>query len=427
MAEKRIEIQMAAVNAAETAAEIGKSTDAVKGLTTATDEQFKLSLEQAEEEAKIAKHRAEAARERAEQADQESRDLKENVETQKGRAKEIAGAVGAIAAAAKFAAESLSEVATAIDSVDMEALNKIDPKVAEEFQKMEFWARAATSPIKSIIDSTSEWLLGDTVGGAFENMNAALANAAIQHAASIDRMISSGIRQTDEIKRLADEVKAANAILDAKGDADAAARDRADAAAKRQPGANAAEIDKARAQWDADQAVAKIERDRMSAEDAAQTANENADTAVNNAVAVNYDPTSTPEDRAKANDAAKAAQAERERLADIATTARRVAAERIRATREKAAGRIEQIDGDQAAQRKAADDKMYSDHADFNDRLEKEEGKRIEAEAAKAAKAASGMGTAAVAGFRKLAAEMEQLKKQVEIQGNQIKNQRRGR
>jgi hypothetical protein len=89
MAERKIEIQMATVGAAEAAAGVSQSTEAVKGLTAATDDAFEKMRAQVAEEAAAAKVRADYHRERWKQAEeasnQKARDLaelKENQQTQ---------------------------------------------------------------------------------------------------------------------------------------------------------------------------------------------------------------------------------------------------------------------------------------------------------------------------------------------------------
>lgn len=69
MAERKIEIQMATVGAAEAAAGVQQSTEAVKGLTKASDDAFEKMKAQVAEEAATAKARAEYHRERSNQAE----------------------------------------------------------------------------------------------------------------------------------------------------------------------------------------------------------------------------------------------------------------------------------------------------------------------------------------------------------------------
>jgi hypothetical protein len=467
MAERRIEIQMAAVGAQEAAAGISQSTEEVKRL--------------AAEQAKLASDQAAAQRQRQQDAEEEAEDLRQNVENHKGRAREIGAAVGLVATAAKFATDSLTEVAQAISSVDMDRLNRVDPTAAEEFKKIEFWAKAATSPVNALIEATSKWVFGDTVAGAFADMNIALAKAAEDHAETIDKMIQSGIRQTNEIKRLADEVKAANAILDATDAADAAARQRSNAARIR-AGEPKEQVEKEQAAYEAEREVAKIERERAAAEQAAAAAMLEADQARTNAQAVDASEIATPEDRLKARAAARAAQARAAEMMNQSNTARRIADQRIRQTRETEAARIEEIDGTAAAAQQRADAEMFAQHAEFNDRLERDEARRqaesgldsardgLNRSAASAAgkfgiaadrapnravggaldrigasledgtsaaeiarlqqqfsKATAALGGATVAAMQKMLNELETQAKRIEVVESQIKNGRRGR
>ena len=433
MADRKIEIQMATVGAAEAAAGVNQATEAVKGLTASQDESFAKMKEQVAAEAEAAKARAEQARERADQADKEAEEIGKSERAHNDRSAEIGKAVGAIAVAAKFAFEALSNVATAIDSVDMEQLNRLDPKVGAEFEKISFWSKAATSPIQGLIDATSEWLTGDTVGGAFKAMNEALAAAAQQHEENVDRMITAGTRQTGEIKAMADAVKAANEILNAKDNADSAARSRADAAAIR-GGADPTETAIATAKYEADQQVASIEREAGAANQAAQVANDNADAAVNNAVRIDYDPTATPADRAKASEAAKAAQAERDRQSAVAATARRMAAERIRAVRETQNATTEKLRGDRDAKEAGDFEKGYNDfsrgfEADEkrNLDLEKRDREALARASQQMAAASAKAGTATVSAMEKSTKGYEDLSKRMATLEARVSNQRHGR
>lgn len=340
MAERKIEIQMAAVNAAETAADISQSTAAVQGLTEATKEQ------------------ADAAAERAEQARQNAEDevegLRKAQEADRTAMRDKVAGTAAITAAFAYAKQSISEVAEALNSVNMEQASRVDPQGAAELEKMAKWANLLDSPIKTLKDALMEGLAGDTVAGAFKDMNTALENAAKDHAAAVDRIIQSGIRQTDEIKRLADEVKAANAVLDAKDDADSAARTRADAAAIR-GGADPAAVATARAHYDAEQAMAKIQREREQADAAARAAMFDAEQAQNNYLRV-YVPGAKQGavDDARASRDAKGSAA-REAVNNAADFGN-VANHRERKIREEEAAKIERIAAEAEDRRIAAED-----------------------------------------------------------------------
>jgi hypothetical protein len=180
---------------------------------------------------------------------------------------------------------------------------------------------------------------------------------------------------------MADEIRNANAILDAKDDADSKARDRADAQAIRD-GADPKEVAKKRAEDDAKVQIDAINRDLDGKSAMVQTLFENMQNATANRQTAESDPTLSKEKRQEALDKEKAARDAFESAKRDFDRDKAIAEERRRGVREVAAGRVEDLTGEQQAEakRKADEEKRRADEAA---RKAREEAAREAADAAR--------------------------------------------
>lgn len=135
--------------------------------------------------------------------------------------KSIAAAAGAIGVATAAAAKTLGQVREALESIDTEQLRAVDSAMADNIDSAKNWATALEDPIGMLLKLTT----GETIASAFEGLNEQLKLNAEMTTQAVDRFIEKGAIQVDLIKKQAADLKAANALLDAKADTAAAERD----------------------------------------------------------------------------------------------------------------------------------------------------------------------------------------------------------
>jgi hypothetical protein len=413
---KKIEIKIAASGGDQAAAEIRKVSDAASDASNPANQKgFGGMLDGVPERAEevtqsLEELRAAAASAKSEFAglDESATEVSDTLEevgnkaadvgkpSTIGRAKEIAGAVGAIGIAAGIAAKTFGQVRDAFDSIDLEKLRAIDQAMADQVETAGRLANALQDPIGALLELTT----GESVASAFAGMNDQISRVAQQHEEAIDRLIAKGITQRDELQDMAAAIRDANAILDAKDGADAKARDRADAQAIR-GGAAPEDVAARRAQDDAAKAIEKINRDLDAKAAAVQAAFDNSEQAKGNAANVANNPNAKSEDLARANEAAKQLQEEFEEQRRQFETAKKIAAEARRGVREEAAGKVEGFTGDksdrEAREKKQADDKAARQKQidDAKARRDAQQAERAEIAAKESALKDSSQGAAA--------------------------------
>lgn len=283
-------------------------------------------------------------------------------------------AVGGIASAAAMAASALNDVAAGIISINVEHLRQVDTALADQVQTTQEWAKAwQEGPIQALLKFTT----GSTISEAFDAQNKALAAVAEQNEAQVDRMIKSGIKQADEIKKITDAIRDANEILDAKDDADSIARDRADAAAIR-GGADKFEVEKKRAADDGEKEIERINRELDAKAAALQIAFENSQKAQGKAQELEQSPLKIPREKVEAERAqADTLKKEFEQQQRDFETAKAKAAEQRRGVREGVAGRVEDLTGNQeqavAAAKAKAEAAAAKEAADARREAQREE------------------------------------------------------
>lgn len=220
MAEKSIEIKIAATGADQAAQEIGKVTTSLDAQTKQQDESGLSSL------------------------------------TSVSRIRELSMAVGAISAVSAAAGQEIGVIRKEIESIDVDKLRSVSPVLADQVNQLKNLTDAVQNPFEALLKAFT----GDDVRSAFASMNQQLELASQQQTDAIDRIVHKGQEQVESLKALSAEVKAANNLLDARDKANGIDRDGKDAAAIR-AGAAPEDVKAQRAKDDADKALAKINRD----------------------------------------------------------------------------------------------------------------------------------------------------------------------
>lgn len=129
------------------------------------------------------------------------------------RLKEVAAATGAIGIAAGFAKQTLSNVWEELDKIDTVELKKLDSAWADQIDNAKKFRDALQDPIGALVALANG---GTTIKEAFADLDAQMKlNAEVQSSA-VDRLLAKSETQTDKIKRLAEDIKAANELLEAK-------------------------------------------------------------------------------------------------------------------------------------------------------------------------------------------------------------------
>lgn len=316
------------------------------------------------------------------------------------RLKEIAVGTGAIGIAAKAAGETLGQVKEAFESIDTVKLRGIDAEMATQIEKAKDWSNALSDPIGALLKFTT----GETVGSAFAGLNEQIALTAKSQAEAIDLIIKKGIKQADELKKLTDAIKAANAILDARDKADAAERDNKDAEDIRN-GAAPEDVEAQRAKDEAAKEIERINRglDPKAAE--VQTDYENEQTAKGNAERIRNTPGAKPDDQRKADEAARLAQEKFEQSKRDFETAKAVAEQERRAVRAQAKGKVSESVSQKADRLKEEEEKRqeaafearknFNDYQDYRSKESDAGARKKEAEKRKDAGAAGRAGRSA--------------------------------
>ncbi|MCU0797562.1 MAG: hypothetical protein MUF31_16705 [Akkermansiaceae bacterium] len=254
-----------------------------------------------------------------------------------GRKSNVAGAaLAGFVIGADIAAKNLAKLREGIDSIDVEKLRGLAPEAAAQVESLKGFSELFSSPL----DALQRLISGETVGDVFQSLNEQIEAAARQNEMAVDRMIESGTRQRDEIAKLAAEIASANRILDARDQADAAARDREDAAAIA-AGKAPEDVRADRARYDAEQERGRITRSTIGPQQAYDVARQEADQRRENANRVAANPDATPEKIREAKQKQAEAEAERDRLRQELEEALAIAEQRRRAVRERESGTIE--------------------------------------------------------------------------------------
>ena len=335
MAEKKIEIKIAATGAQQAAAEIDKVGKAVEEIPDSTGAAAN-GVEELSAELDQMRKRAEALKEETEDFGEELE--KTNDRIRLGRAGMVGLGLGGAVVSKIF-----REMAEGLNSLDVDKLRQMDAAMAEQVETAKGWAEVLTDPINGI----QRLLSGNTIGEAFGDINEQLSRNAEMQAEAVNRMAQAGRATAAELKAVAREIAAANAILDAKAAADAAVRDAADAAAVR--GGKAPEDVKAeRAAFDRDQQLETINRGLEPKAAETQALYDDAAKAAGNAQRVAANPDATKAQIDAANKAAEEAKAAFEAAKKEYDTSRAVAEEKRRGVNAEYAGAVADAAGDKS-------------------------------------------------------------------------------
>jgi hypothetical protein len=334
MAEKKIEIKIAATGGSQAAAEVRKVGDAVEdignaGGNTGLDE-LRDSMEQ--------------VRQRGEELKQEAAELNEEIEQNAkvnniGRASAIGFAVGG-----SVLAKTLQEISKGLDSIDIENLRQIEPATAAQVQALRELSDALKDPVSQI----QKLISGSTIGEAFGAMNEQLSLNVEAQQAAVDKLTSASREMAARVNDTAKELARANAILDAKDAADAAERDAADAARVR-GGAAPEDVRAERAAFNRDKELERINR-RLEPEAArVQNLFDSKQQAFGDANRVLAAPGATSEQMGKAALAAAKAASEFEQAKQEYEKALAIAVEQRRGVNARFEGEVGDAAGDKAA------------------------------------------------------------------------------
>lgn len=238
----------------------------------------------------------------------------------------------------------LADVVAGFASIDPAALREVDSAMADQIETAGKWAHALQNPIDALLKLKN----GSTVGEAFAEVNASFDALAKQHKEQMERILAYGMKTADELAGMAKRLKAANRVLDAKDEADAAARDRRDAAAVRN-GEAPEDVASRRADEDAAAAMARLQREQDASFKASQEAADNLLQANRNKERMMGWKDVKREDLDKASGAVAAAQKNFDLARAEFETVKAIHQERIRAIREEATGRKEILAGQKAS------------------------------------------------------------------------------
>ena len=445
MAERKIEIQMATVGAAEAAAGVKQATDAVKDLSATTDDSFKKMQAQVAADAEAAKARAEHHRERSNQAEEaanaQARELvatKENQQTQIDFMKsevfgQMASKLGEASQGIRKMAEDFKEVSPEIEAKLQGVADGIE-KVSTMAQSAAIGFAVAKGPgaavaavaslggsavsdaLKELSVVTTQMMAGQE---ALDNYQENLAAREIERAGRLrgQGMVALFKEQAEEAKNLGAALAHLASVQSAQDSVDAAKRDRSDRM-RIEAGENPAEVKLARIQDDALDA-----KNRNNREVAAKLALRNnalgdsieADAAASDAAGPGKDPAVAQTLAAAAVEKRKAAMAAAEDHQNAMELARIKNQEiDIRST--------DSMHGVATKER----DRIESSQSHVGDNLES-----FKAEAAKAAKAAQQLsaasgrsGAASVAAMENAANQFEALTKRMAMLEERMKNMR---
>jgi hypothetical protein len=377
---KNIEIKIAASGGGQASAEMQKAEKSIREINTALDklaendfsEENQTQIQALTANLKQAKERYRELAAEAEQASeqQETFAQKSNIA---GAAMIGAGIGGAVVS------KVFSEIAQGIASIDVEKLREMDAAMAEQVETARGWAEVLSDPVNGI----QRLISGNTIGEAFGDVNTQLGLNAQMQAEAIDRIIQNGRKTAAEMKALAQEIAAANAILAAKDAADAKGRDAQDAERIRN-GEAPEDVRSARAAYDRDKEIEAIDRGLEPKAATTQTLFDDARQAVINEERVKQDPRATREDVAKAvkeaEDARKAADAAKKEY-DAAAA---VAAEQRRGVRTEFDATVADAGYDKsqrlASEKKKADDQAAREAAKVEAEQKRDDAKKTREE-----------------------------------------------
>jgi hypothetical protein len=298
MAEKKIEIRIAATGGTQAANEIGKVSDA--------------AVEAQEAQANIAR--------------------KSNIA---GAAMIGAGIGGAILS------RTFGEIADGINSINVEHLAALDPVMAAQVQRAQEWGEALKDPVSLIQTMIS----GSTIKEAFDAQNEQLALNYEAQQQAVMRMIDGGMKTADELKEVARQIAAANAILAAADAADAAERDVSDAARIR-AGEAPEDVRAERAAIERDRELERIQRGLAPEAERTQGLYDRAARATGNAERAKADPRASKEIIEAASQKAEEARKDFAAAKQKYDEALAVAIEQRRGVRAKYEGTVGEARGD---------------------------------------------------------------------------------
>jgi hypothetical protein len=342
MAAKKIDIQIVTTGGPEAAEKIrrveeslGKTAEAAKSVEQVDGDKLGSMFDGVPESAKEAGQGVEDLREGLEALKERAAELREDsVEFQQslqqtetglklGKAAMVGKALGAV-----VLAKSLKDIARAVESIDLDHLRELDDELANQAESAQTWAKALQDPIGAI----QELISGSTIGEAFEGMNEQLALNAQMQAEAVNRMVTAGRKTAEELKAVAQEIAAANKILDAVREAEGKERDVEDQ--NRVIGGEAPEDVKIqRAAWDRDRELERINRDLEPEAKQAQAIFDDSRVAKLNAQRVEANPDATREQKQQAREAAAEAEKRSQKALEDYSTSKQVAEQQRRGVR----------------------------------------------------------------------------------------------
>lgn len=377
MADKEVIIGLKTTGATQAAAEVGKVADAIGEVGDKSTKSAGMGEE--------LEQRFQDLRERAEKLREEYRDLGQTQDQTNSKMRLGGAAATGLAIGGAIVAKTFGEISKGLQSVDIEKLRGMDAAMAQQVETARGWAEVISDPINGI----QRLISGNTIGEAFADLNQTLADNQQMQAEAIDRMLAKGIQTAEDLKDVAREIAAANAILEARDEADAAKRDREDAQAIRN-GAAPEDVRSRRAEDDARAEIERINRGTKEKAEAANSAYRNLQTAKVNEGEIGNMKGATMDDMKRARDQVERMQKEYERAKKEFEVADAVAREQRRGVRETAAGTV-------AEQEAAKRQRLERDQEERN----RVEAKRLQAELERQQQNAEVQTSrAAVAGFK---------------------------
>ena len=255
------------------------------------------------------------------------------------------GAMGVgIAVAGKMLGSVFSDISDGFASLDLTALKQIDPIMSEQIAKAKEWSDALNEgPIQALL----KLAYGSTVREESAERDKQLALMAKQLADAMQRSLENGLKTADQLKAMATKIRGANQLMDEKAGADAAGRERSDAAEVR-GGAAPEDVAARRSEFDAAAKRARLDRELDAKGQLTQSAADNKRGAALNQVGLSQNPNATPADLEKA----VKFTAEKSKQFDLSMNeynlASKIHTERIRGIREELLGRKESLESEKA-------------------------------------------------------------------------------
>ena len=287
---KNIEIRFATAGADAAAAEIRKVERAADDLANGLQDAGK-----GDQAGDALNERFDSLRERLKNAKEEASSFGQETDKLGNKMNAAKAGAAGFAVGSAVIAKTFGEISDGLNSIDLKALRQLDAEMANQVEKAKQWAEWLSDPMAGM----QRFISGSTIEEAFAAQNEQLALNVKQQAEAIDRMISKGRMTADQLQKISTEIAAANQIIAAKADADAKARDAADAAAVR-GGKPQDEVDAERAPFDRDQALAAINARVDAKSDMTNRLFQDSRVANSNLADVKGDPNATPEGLAKA-------------------------------------------------------------------------------------------------------------------------------